>query len=329
MRAAILHAEIADPAPRDEQDSLVQLAAVSQALTDLGFEPTPVPFSLDVRTTIHALQNLAPDIVFNLVESVEGKGRLIHMAPTVLDHLKLPYTGSATEAVFLTSNKLLAKGLLRSSGIPTPDWLSLDSVSPQSSLPDRDYIVKSVWEHASVGLDGDSVVASAHSPQLRQLIKERQDQDGGPFFAEAYIDGREFSISLLAHESGAEVLPPAEMRFLRYPAGKSKILDYRAKWDEDSFEYRHTTRSFDFGDRDSNLIRSLSDLAQRCWCLFGLRGYARVDFRVDGAGNPWMLEVNVNPCLSPDSGFVAAAHRTGLSFAGTVERIINASAKQQ
>ena len=66
----------------------------------------------------------------------------------------------------------------------------------------------------------------------------------------------------------------------------------------------------------------LSDMSILCWDVFNLRGYARVDFRIDPAGKPWVLEVNANPCLSPDGGFVAAAARAGLDYNGLIGRII-------
>ena len=134
-----------------------------------------------------------------------------------------------------------------------------------------------------------------------------QEKQGGECFAEAYIDGREFNLSLLASKAGPQVLPPAEIRFEDYPEGKTRIVGYRAKWHESSFEYLHTVRSFEFPPEDDELLSRLKDLAVRCWSLFDLRGYARVDFRVDRDGRPWVLEVNVNPCLSPDAGFFAAA----------------------
>ncbi len=45
-----------------------------------------------------------------------------------------------------------------------------------------------------------------------------------------------------------------------------------------------------------------------------LRAWARVDFRVDQNGQPWILEVNANPCLSPDAGFRAALQQAGIAF---------------
>lgn len=60
------------------------------------------------------------------------------------------------------------------------------------------------------------------------------------------------------------------------------------------------------------MLHQLVHYARACWRVFGLRGYARVDFRVDTAGNPWVLEINANPCISPDAGFFAAFRKAGL-----------------
>ncbi len=79
-----------------------------------------------------------------------------------------------------------------------------------------------------------------------------------------------------------------EIRFIDYPKGKYKVVDYQAKWDEESFEYLHTERS-SISPRRNPLLRQLSEIADRCWRAFG-RGYARVDFRVDPDGQPWVLK---------------------------------------
>jgi D-alanine-D-alanine ligase len=120
------------------------------------------------------------------------------------------------------------------------------------------------------------------------------------------------------------VLPPAEILFEDYPKNRHKIVDYKAKWESESFEYQHTLRSFEFPDQDRPLLDRINKIARECWKLFNLKGYARVDFRVDESGNPWVLEVNTNPCIAPDSGFVAAAAKADLSFRHIVERIIYA-----
>ena len=184
------------------------------------------------------------------------------------------------------------------------------------------WLVKSAWEHASVGLDEDSVLQEADRENLLAEMERRRASLGGVCLAEAFIDGREFNLSVLAGENGPEVLPPAEIRFDAYPPGKVRVVGYRSKWEEGSFEFNHTPRSFRFPATDAPLLAHLKALALKCWQLFDLRGYARVDFRIDGEGRPWILEVNANPCISPDAGFQAAAGEAGLGFPETLRRIM-------
>ncbi|MCB1814375.1 MAG: hypothetical protein KDK04_22030, partial [Candidatus Competibacteraceae bacterium] len=138
-------------------------------------------------------------------------------------------------------------------------------------------------------------------------------------------DGREFNLALLEGPQGMTLLPPAEIVFHDYPPGKPRIVGYAAKWDEHSFEFQNTPRRFDFAAADQPLLRQLNELAQRCSALFGLRGYARVDFRVDAHNQPWVLEINTNPCLSPDAGFAAALAQAGLSLRAAVAHIVTAA----
>jgi hypothetical protein len=188
---------------------------------------------------------------------------------------------------------------MRAAGVPTPAWAPIrPGAIPEPDFPPP-YIVKSVWEHASIGLTGTSVAPDR--PALEQELRRRA---GRELFVEAYVEGREFNLALL-EEAGRQpqVLPPAEIQFQSFPEGKPRIVDYAAKWESGSMEFAQTPRRFDFPDGDRELLERLRELALRCWRLFRLRGYARVDFRVDLEGRPWVLEVNTNPCLSPDAGF--------------------------
>jgi D-alanine-D-alanine ligase len=321
MKVVIFHDVLpADPST-DQLDVLIQAEAVSAALIELGHRPVIASMSLDLGATETDLARLAPDLVFNLVESLGGRGRLIYVAPALLDALSIPYTGAPTEAMFQTSNKTLAKSRLREHGIATPPWYSLSASRAHDFKPGR-YIIKSLWEDASIGLDEDSVVLAEEAGTLREEIESRLDRLGGDGFAETYIDGREFNLSLLAGDDGPVVLGPSEIEFVGYGSAKPKVVGYRAKWDEDSFEFQHTPHRFEFPKSDRPLLEKLTAVAVKCWELFELRGYARVDFRVDAEGRPCVLEINANPCLSPDAGFVAAVQRSGLSFVHAVERII-------
>lgn len=339
MKVVLLHDEIRPTAREDELDALVQADVIAGALGELGHTSERASFSLNLRAVTENLRRLEPDVVFNLAESVEGQGRLAYLPPALLDLLKLPYTGGHTDAMYLTSNKVLAKRMLAAHGIATAPWLALGPVAGTSGsygafagasgsdkraalpLPGR-YIIKSVWEEASLGLEDDSVVEVSDADRLRDDICARAERVGGEAFAELYVEGREFNLSVLAGSEGPEVLPPAEIHFVDYPPDRLKLVGYRAKWDNSSFEFHHTPRCFDFPPDDADLISRLCEIARDCWVLLGLRGYARVDFRVDPAGQPWVLEINSNPCLSPDAGFAAAAQQGRLSFPEVVARIL-------
>ncbi|MCX5832944.1 MAG: ATP-grasp domain-containing protein [Deltaproteobacteria bacterium] len=322
MRIVVLHNDVPDSAPPDEKDALLQAEAVSAALLNSGHEAIKVPFPLDIRRVIDELRPLRPALVFNLVESIEGQGRLIYLAPTVLDYLALPYTGSPTEALFLTSHKLAAKRRLKEAGMHTPPWYSMHDASTGVSIPEGSFIIKSVWEHASIGLEDDSIIRTTDIRKLQLELENQKGKLGGEAFAEKYIEGREFNLSLLGKRGDVEVLPPAEIVFKDFPAGKPRIVGYRAKWDHGAFEYHNTPRSFNFPEGDRLLLETLKAISRSCWGLFGLWGYARVDFRVDQEGIPWVLEINANPCLAPDSGFVAAAEKHGLTYTELIVGIV-------
>jgi D-alanine-D-alanine ligase len=318
-RIVILHGRVPAGARADEQDVLEEVRQVAAALTALGYEPYPLPLTLDLEEAACRLRRLSPLLVFNLVESIGGQDRLLHLATSLLDRLGIVYTGSATTGMFLASNKLLAKRLLVQADIGTPPWTPAPralSIGPAFQPP---YVVKSVWDNASLGLESVCEDGEQLRDRLSTLAASARLAD---VFVERYIHGREFNLSLLCSGGHPEVLPPAEMLFVDYPPEKPRIVGYAAKWDPGSFEYNHTVRRFDFGDEDRELIGQLCALARSCWEQLEMEGYARVDFRVDERGTPWVLEANPNPCISADAGLVAAASRSGLSYLDLIRRIL-------
>ncbi len=329
MRVALLYNEVGDEAEPDEADVLVQVEAVTEALAGLGHEVLPLGCGLDLAAVSRELAARAPDAVFNLVESLAGHERLIHVVPALLDSLGWPCTGSSAEAIFLTTNKLLAKERLAAAGLPTPPVLGVwpaggEEVAELSSeiLAER-AIAKSVWDHGSKGMADDAVLRSPTAGEVRRHLRELAPRLGTPCFAETYVEGREINLSLLASpQESPRVLPPAEIRFAGYPPDKLRIVDYRAKWEPASFEYQATEPSYDFPARDAPLLAELAALARQAWKVFGLAGWARVDFRVAADGTPWILEVNANPCLAPDAGFAAALAQADLSFPQALEHLL-------
>jgi D-alanine-D-alanine ligase len=324
MRVVVLHSDVPPDAPLEDQDTLVQVDTVAQALTRLGHEALPLPCTLDLAAFQRKIAELHPDAVFNLVESLAEADSLVYLPLAVLDVLNVPYTGGGTESLFLTTHKLMAKQRLRVAGLPTADWIENGTnYSADARLVPKAWILKGVWDQASRGMDDDAVLKNAATGEVQKRLAERCAASRRPCFAEAFIEGREFNLSVLAGPDGPQVLPPAEIDFSAYPADKPRIVGHRAKWQADSFEYNNTPRRFDFPATDRPLLDELCRLAKECWTLFLLHGWARVDFRVDAEGQPWILEINANPCLSPDAGFAAAVAQASIPFDEAIQRILD------
>jgi D-alanine-D-alanine ligase len=239
----------------------------------------------------------------------------VAVVPALLESLGLPFTGASSVALATTSHKLAAKALLRAADIATPDVFA-------GRPGEEKWIVKAVAEHASLGLDDSSVVDGGAVPRV---LAARRAEFGGEWFAERYVPGRELNVAVIASPEGPRVLPVAEIRFDGFPPDKPAIVGYAAKWHGDSFEYRHTTRSFAV---EPALAERVARLALSCWELFALDGYARVDFRVADSGLAYVLEVNANPCLSPDAGFAAALAEAGVAYRDAIAWLLEVARRR-
>jgi D-alanine-D-alanine ligase len=317
MHLLILHQHVPPDCAPDELDVLEQVKHVQNALTELAHTSETFGVTGDFTPLRAKLATRSADLVFNLVESIDRQDSRMVEVPELLEELGMRYTGCDASAIRQTNDKLAAKLQLRAGELPTPDW-----ATPSAGTLEPPYIIKARSEHASRGMDANSLVTTA-TLSVPNELRRRVEQDGIERFAEAYIEGREFNVSLLgAGEREPEVLPLAEIDFTAFGPGKPRFVDYNAKWNADSFEYQNTPRVFVREEQEPQLCRELRRLAQRCWEVFGLAGYARVDFRIDPQGRPWILEVNCNPCLSPDAGFAAALARAGISFPQAIARIL-------
>jgi D-alanine-D-alanine ligase len=259
--------------------------------------------------------------VFNLVESVFGQGNLAGLAPAMLERRGVRFTGASAAAISCCADKPLTKRLLRAADLPTPDWA--EPPRWDGFAKDRLYVVKSATEDCSVGLDDGSVLRGAEA--VRARAAEAAAQHGGAWFAESYCPGREFNVSLLEAEDGLRVLPIAEIVFSDWQPDCPRLVGYAAKWDAQSADCANTPRVFGIEAEALDLAGNLVRLSCSAWHLLGLRGYARVDFRLDAAGEPTILEINPNPCLEPEAGFAAAAMRAGISYAELVDQILHAA----
>jgi len=320
--AAIVHSDVGPYAPADEMDILTEAQTVAEALHSLGYTVVHVPFHADISRVIEQLKKIKPVFIFNLAESIRGSSHMVHLPILLFEYLDIPFTGSGSDAMLLTSNKVICKQLLSFHNIPTPPWQSVTSIIDDGLGLKAPFIIKPVNEDASVDITDTSVFHEKKDllKKIDTIAPERKKN----YFVERFMNGREFNISLISNGKEVDVLPPAEILFKDYPPDKPKIVGYDAKWKTDSFEYSHTPRTFKFTRDDDALLRGMMSTSKRCWDAFGLKGYVRVDFRTDSEQNPWVLEVNANPCISPDSGFVAACKNAGIKpYAETIRRITN------
>ena len=136
--------------------------------------------------------------------------------------------------------------------------------------------------------------------------------------AEEFIKGRELNIAIL----GGKILPVSEILFKGLPKGLPKIITYDSKWIEESIYYQHTQPSCP-AKLSKRIQKNVESVAAYAYQALNCRDYARVDIRLDKRGTPYVIEVNPNPDISTDSGFVRAAANASISYPELLVSIAN------
>lgn len=308
MHVLILTDQLGKQPSKDELDTRLQVKQVRSALLALGHTVSIDYFSMNLPLTGRRIERSGCEFVFNLVENLPST-RLLHLPVLVCETLSIPHSGANSFTLSVSGDKLVSKHLMDSAGLPVPKRVEPGMLKEGGER----LILKPVDQEASIGITEASVSFFQTEEQLALALKDKT------LFAEQYIDGMEFNLSILP---GSQVLPPAKMCFLEYPEERVKVVGYEAKWEEDSFAYKHTVRTFDLDEREQQLAERLKTLALDVYTLLGESGYARVDFRVDENLNPYVLELNSNPCIANDSGFTASANKAGLTYEAMIDSII-------
>jgi D-alanine-D-alanine ligase len=298
MRVLVLHTL---PPERTEEGRWVEefdLAASAGGIAEALPGAVVAGVRGEVREMIEVIAAHAPDVIVNLCEAPLGQPRLEPHAAALFEWLGVPFTGSGSEALALCRRKDLTKAVLQAAGAPVPRA----GVYPA--------IVKPADEDGSAGIHAWSVCANEEE-QARAVARLR-----GPALIEEFLPGREFAVSLWGkaepcHASVGETL------FL----GGVRLNTYEGKWDTECYEYRNTPLVYD-GAIDAPLRAAIVETARRAWRATGLRGYARIDIRLDAGGAPCVLDVNPNPALNPGVGVHRAAQEIGWSWADFVRRQI-------
>ena len=273
----------------------------------------------NIEKSISEINNFSPDVIFNFVESIEGIASYEYCMAGVFQLLGFNFTGNLPSTLGNCLDKNRTKNILRSYGINTPNSII---VKPLENLNESEFdlrfpvIVKLLKEDASIGISEYSVVNDLSS--LKNQLKFLLDTYKQNVIIEEYIDGRELNAAIL----GNTVLPISEIDFSGLPDNLPKIVTYDGKWIEDSLYYNHT-KPICPANLNNKLKNKIEKTAILAYEALNCRDYARVDFRLDKNGEPYVIEVNPNPDISIDSGFARAAMAAGITYGMLLNKIVN------
>ncbi|HEX8199110.1 MAG TPA: D-alanine--D-alanine ligase [Isosphaeraceae bacterium] len=287
--------------------------AVAGALKAARFKAFPMAAKPPAARLVRRLARQGPDVVFNLVEGFGGRTRGAAHVAGLLELLGLPYTGCPPEALGLCVQKGRTKALLLGSGLPTAPFAVVGPGEPWAGAGPGPVIVKPDAEDASLGIDQGSIVADPGAIEAR--VARVRAAYGPRVLVEAYLPGAEFQVGVLAMPE-PEPLPVAEVVF-NPPAGSWPILTFAAKWAAGSAEDLASPVRCP-AQVEPGLADRLGRLAVAAFRATGCRDYARVDFRLDAAGAPMILEVNPNPDISPEAGWARALRASGRDYVATI-----------
>ncbi len=276
----------------EREISLKTGRAVAEALKEMGHEVIEMDLTEELPCK---LLEIKPDKVFIALHGPYGEdGRVQGM----LDILGIPYVGSGVLGSAVAMDKDITKRLLRSEGLPTPDWVCVRR-GEEVRWNRFPAVVKPADQGSSVGL---KVVKNRE--ELTEAVKE-VFRFTEKVLVEVFIRGRDMTVGVLKDRP----LPVIEIR------PKKGIYDYESKYTKGLTEYVFL--------EDEELSRKLQDLAMRVHRLLELKDLSRVDFRVGEEGEPYILEVNTIPGMTELSLFPMACRRAGLDFKELLSIIVS------
>ncbi len=291
--------------------------AVYQALIATGYSAVPVPLLPPLQSVKQTLKTLDADLVFNLFEGFDGAPETEAAVVNFLSETALTFTGCSATALTIGLDKVKTKTRLSALGIDTPKYQLMDSKTAPLFHLKYPCIVKPCAEDGSSGISEESVVYDFDSLQTQvSAISMRFKKRA---LVEEFVDGREFNVTVLGTKKPV-ALPVSEIVYSLAPELPT-ILTFSAKWDPQSAYYQHT-KVICPAEIDKELEERIARTALSAFRLFGSRGYARADFRLDTAGQLKIIELNPNPDISPGSGAALQARAAGMSYDRFIEQIL-------
>jgi D-alanine-D-alanine ligase len=300
---------------------------VVSTLTAMGHEVRPLPVHDDLGDIRRASEEWKPHISFNLLEGFDDVTIFDQNVVSHLELLKLSYTGCNPRGLLLARDKSLSKKLLAYHRIHVPES-EVFRIGRPIRRPKRltfPLIVKSLTQEASIGISQASVVES--DEKLKERVAFIHDSIGTAAIVEQYIEGRELYVGILGNQA-LQALPVWELFFKNMPDGAKRIATDRVKWSV-KYQKKYGIDSGPTVDLPDAKINEIQHLCKRAYRALELSGYARIDLRLDEAGNVWVLEANPNPQIARGEDFAASAEKQGVTYEALLQRIINLGLRWQ
>lgn len=303
-----------------DDDTVKTAKNIARSLKKAGYKVKL--FAVDEKT-IERMKKLKTDFFFNLCGGIGSLPDSEHEVPKILNTLKIPYSGAESEALLVTTDKIRTKELFSGLNIPTPAYQVFYHGNEDIKLHNFPLIVKPSAKDCSLGVFCDSVVTG--QTQLRRKVKELISLYQEPVLVEKYIQGRELNLTLLGNGRRVRVLPISEIIFGKsYANNKWRIVDFEAKWEESSANYKDTVGICP-AKINSSLQKKIERDAIRAYQkLCDNPGYARFDVRLSG-NHYYFLEINLNPDISDGMGAARSALAGGLNYGEFLKKIISIS----
>jgi D-alanine-D-alanine ligase len=294
---------------------------VFRALVELGYQPVYLPID-EIENGLNKIRENQPDLIFNLCEGYKGNAHHEMHIASMWELMGIPYTGNTPISLGLAQNKVLAKKLFESKKIKTPMYQVYRETPVQTYLT-YPLIAKPASEDASLGITQDSIIYSFDD--LKRKVCELLEKYHQPVLVEKFIEGREFNVSVLGNHP-PQVLPVSEINFSELEECYH-ITSYEAKWLPEHPHYKKTPPVCP-AEVSKELRYKLMDVALQVYHQLMGRDYGRVDMRVDGHDQIYVLEYNPNPDISTDAGLARSALAAGLKYRDLIGKIVKDTLKR-
>jgi D-alanine-D-alanine ligase len=303
----------------------VQQAArlMCEALRSEGYSVNEV--GINDSDLISHLCDYNPDncVIFNWCEELPGVPHSSAQVAKILEMLGFIFTGAGSDTLTLSEDKPSVKNRLHASGIPLPPWRVYTTTS-HDGWKHFPAIVKPAYEHCSYGVTNEAVVLN--SLELYKRIDYIIDTFNQPVLVEEFIDGREFHVTIVGN-GDLEILPVAEMDFSTITDIKKRLCTYDSKFDPSSEQYQSIKLRLPASLSEQEGL-DLRKTAIQAYKAIECRDYARLDIRLRN-GMFYVLDVNPNADLSPDTSSALAAEMSGLSYGQLASSLVKLATRRQ